>query len=396
MTQLSIEMLPAAQGDALWIEWRHAEKPYRMLIDGGPGKTYPALRSRVQRLPDTDRRIDLLTITHIDTDHIDGAVTLLLDDLNVEIGDIWFNGRNHVQNPRSPASGTRYLGGVQGQVLSAILALPRFKWNVAFNGRAIVVDSVLPVKEIGGLTFTILSPRVEQLEKLARTWDLDITKALKNMELIPPGEREIDVAKKIQEDGFELARKLLASRYPKRINPPPEWNQASEDGLYLGDASNPNGSSIAFLVEDRSCNLAVLFTGDAHAPVLFKSVTELLAQQGKPQLRLDALKLPHHGSKNNISAALLARLDCNTFLISSDGSAGYNHPDDATIEMILAAAKTRGTRPDLYFNYLSHRTKSWASKSSGNGERYQAHFPEQGEGEHGLVIEVGPKNGGTA
>ncbi len=392
MTRLSIELLPAAHGDGLWVEWIDAERPYRVLIDGGPGKTYPALRRRVQQLADNDRRIDMMTITHVDTDHIDGAVTLLLDDLNVEFGDIWFNGRNHVQNPLSPVSGSRYLGGVQGQVLSAILALPRFPWNVAFDGRAIVVDSVkraFPAKQIGGLTFTILSPRVEQLQKLAGTWDLDIIKALKNMELIPEGERETDVAAKIKDGGFELARKLLASRYPKRINPPPEWKQPSEDRAYLGDHSNPNGSSIAFLVEDQSRDLAVLFTGDAHAPVLFKSVMELLMQRGKRRLRLDAMKLSHHGSRNNISADLLAQLDCPTFLVSSDGSAGYNHPDDETIQLILAEAKTRGTRPALHFNYLSHRTKPWALKSRGNGELYDAYFPDQGEGDHGLVVTVG-------
>jgi Predicted hydrolase (metallo-beta-lactamase superfamily) len=227
------------------------------------------------------------------------------------------------------------------------------------------------------------------LQKLAGTWDLDIINALKNMELIPEGEREPDVAAKIHEGGLELARKLLASRYPKRVNPPPEWTQPGEDGKYLGDPSNTNGSSIAFLVEDQSRDLAVLFTGDAHAPVLFTSVMELLMQRGKRRLRLDALKLPHHGSQKNISADLLGQLDCDTFLISSDGSAGYDHPDDETIQLILAEAKTQGTRPALHFNYLSHRTKSWALKSNGNGERYEVYFPERGEEEHGLVVTVG-------
>jgi hypothetical protein len=391
MTTLAIEMLPAAHGDALWVEWNDKSHPYRVLIDGGPGKTYPALRERVQRLPKDEKRIDMMTITHVDTDHIDGAVTLLLDDLDVEYGDIWFNGRNHVQNPLSPVAGNRYLGGIQGQVLSAILDLPRFRWNEAFGGRAIVVDPAkrtFPVKEIGGLTFTILSPRVEQLTKLAGSWDLDIVKALKNMELIPPGESETDVAAKIHEGGLDLARKLLASRYPKRIQPPPEWDQGIEDGTYLGDASNPNGSSIAFLVEDRRGELAVLFTGDAHAPVLFKSVVELLTLRGKARLRLDAMKVPHHGSRNNISPELLAQLDCSAFLFSSDGSAGYNHPDDEAIECILAEAKKQGTRPAFYFNYRSNRTKSWALKSSGDGERYDAYFP-QGEGKQGLIVLLG-------
>jgi hypothetical protein len=332
-----------------------------------------------------------MTITHVDTDHIDGVVTLLLDDLDIEFGDIWFNGRNHAQKPLNPVSGNRYLGGVQGQVLTAILDIPRFPWNKAFDGRAVVVEPAkhsFPTTEIGGLTFTILSPRVMQLEKLAGSWDVDIVNALRNLELVPEGETETDVAEKIHEGGFDLARKLLASRYPKRLEPPPEWEQPSEDGAYLGDDSKPNGSSIAFLVESDSHDLAVLFTGDSHVSVLLESVVELSLLRGKSQLRLDALKLPHHGSKNNISPKLIAELDCTKFLFSSDGSHGYNHPDDETIEWILAEAEQRGNRPALYFNYLSNRTKPWAEASRGNGTLYDAHFPAEGEGEHGLIIDL--------
>ena len=33
-----VEMLPARQGDCLWIEWGDAQHPYRALIDAGtPG-----------------------------------------------------------------------------------------------------------------------------------------------------------------------------------------------------------------------------------------------------------------------------------------------------------------------------------------------------------------------
>ena len=334
----------------------------------------------------------MLTITHIDTDHIDGAMTLLLDEMDIEFGDIWFNGRNHAQRPLSPVAGNRYLGGVQGQVLSAILDIPRFPWNTAFRGRAIVVDPAkrsFPTTVIGGLTFTILSPRVKQLKRLAASWDRDIVMALKNLELIPEGSTETDVAKRIHEGGFDLARKLLSSRYPKRLEPPPDWEQGTEDGVYLGDNSEPNGSSIAFLVENEQRDAAVLFTGDAHSSVLAKSVVELLALRGTRRLRLDALKLPHHGSQHNVTPDLLAKLKCPAFLFSSDGSHGYDHPDDETIKWILADAKSQGIRPALYFNYLSHKTKPWRKKSAGNGELYDAHYPEQGEGEHGLIIQIG-------
>ena len=211
MTTMTIEMLPAKHGDALWVEW--GTKPYRVIIDGGPGKSYPALRRRVESVGTAKPRVDMLTITHIDTDHIDGAVTLLLDDLDVEWGDIWFNGRNHHENPLSPVAGNRYLGGVQGQVLSAILAVDRFPWNEAFTGRAIVVNGEtndFPVVPIGGLTFTILSPGNDELTSLAGTWDEDVAAAIKNLELTPKDATETEVAKAIHNGGFDVARRLLA------------------------------------------------------------------------------------------------------------------------------------------------------------------------------------------
>lgn len=391
MPRLQIEMLPAGHGDALWVEWTAEANRSRVLIDGGPGKSYPALLSRVGRLPTDDRRIDLLVITHIDTDHIDGAVTLLLDDAAPQFKDVWFNGRNHMQDPLSPVAGNHYLGGAHGQVLSAILDLPRFPWNDAFGGLAIVVDPrtrKLPTRQIGGLTFTILSPRVPQLTALAQQWDAEVGRAMKKLELVPPGFTDAQVATAIHEGGIEVARQLLHSRYPRRLEPR-EWSEPDAEGLYLGDPSKANGSSIAFLVESPARETAVLFGADAHASVLADSLTDLLLERGEPTLRLNALKVPHHGSKNNMSQDLLARLSCGTFLFSTDGSAGYNHPDDEAIDMILQDAERRKIRAELYFNYLSVRTAPWGEASRGEGTRYRAHYPPEGRGEHGLVVEVG-------
>ncbi len=392
MTALTVEMLPAAQGDALWLEWEGTDRRYHVLIDGGPARSYPVLRDRVAAFRSAHDTIDLMVVTHIDTDHIDGAVTLLLDgDLGISFGDIWFNGRNHAHHPRSPAAGNSYLGGVQGQILSAILELPRFAWNAAFGGRAIVSDAGVDFPEVplGGLTFTILSPGADQLTALARAWDRDVAGALAKLELIPEDGDEQEMVEALRAGGVELAARLLASRYGKRVAPPPEWVPPPDDDLrYLGDASKPNGSSIAVLVEDDARELAVLLTGDAHARVLLDAVNRLVTRRNQTRLRLDALKLPHHGSRHNVTPGLLAALDCDTFLFSTDGSHGFDHPDDETIGWILAEAARRGRVPALYFNYLSDRTEPWAAAEAGNGSRYTAHYPPEGRGEHGLAVRL--------
>src|SRR3954468_675090 len=94
---LRIEMLPAAQGDAIWVEWGSVIDPFRALVDGGPATTYRHLRNRVTSLG-TRPRLDLVVVTHIDRDHLEGIVRLLQDRkvLGLRVGDIWFNGWPHV------------------------------------------------------------------------------------------------------------------------------------------------------------------------------------------------------------------------------------------------------------------------------------------------------------
>ena len=90
-----IEMLPAAHGDCLWIEYGTGRQVHRILIDGGPAHTYPQLRERILHLPASDRCFDLLVVTHIDADHIEGIIRLLRDAqaLSCRFQRIWFNGR---------------------------------------------------------------------------------------------------------------------------------------------------------------------------------------------------------------------------------------------------------------------------------------------------------------
>ena len=387
-----IDMLPAGHGDAIFAEWHGGSRVHRFLIDGGPKQTYGALKSRLQGV----QELDLLTISHVDTDHIDGVVTCLLDpDLGFRARDIWFNGRNHVYHPLSRKAGNSYLGGVQGEVLSAILGLPGLSWNGDFDGRAVVVKeggSGMPKKTIGDLTITLLSPRVEQLTRLERDWNRQVGTALQRLDLLPDDGSEADIANAIRKGGYETARRLLQSRYGKRIEPPRAWlDERNADVVErgLGDSSRANGSSIAFLVEDAASGTAVLFGADAHAKVLSTSVRQLLRNGPEERLRLDAFKLPHHGSKNNLDTKLLGRLDCERFLFSTDGSHGHDHPDDETIEMIVGHCKSVGVKPTLYFNYLSDRTEPWSSVDRGNGKGYRAVFPLQGRGEHGLCVRLG-------
>ena len=46
----AIEMLPADQGDALWIEYGSASNPHRVLIDGGTRRTFRTVKERAEKV----------------------------------------------------------------------------------------------------------------------------------------------------------------------------------------------------------------------------------------------------------------------------------------------------------------------------------------------------------
>ena len=139
-----IELLPAAHGDSIWIEYGDPKEPRRIVIDGGPAPTYErGLRARLGLLP-KNGRIDLFVITHIDADHIDGSIILLREaaQLGVHFDEIWFNAWAQIGTEQSDN-----LKPLQGEFLGALLDTPgiRESWNTRAKGLAIVVPETGPL-----------------------------------------------------------------------------------------------------------------------------------------------------------------------------------------------------------------------------------------------------------
>ena len=149
------------------------------------------------------------------------------------------------------------------------------------------------------------------------------------------------------------------------------------------DPSPPNASSISFLAEFG--NRSVLFTGDARSGSLIEGIDRLLAERGATKLKIDAFKVPHHGSKNNLSNELMERIDAKHFLLSSSGHK-YNHPDSDAVARIIFHSE----KPILHFNYWSKDNKDW-DRSTWKAELgYETVFPE--ESEPGLAVEFDVKD----
>jgi beta-lactamase superfamily II metal-dependent hydrolase len=346
---IRLEMLPAQHGDALLLQYGPgATLRRRVLLDAGPRSAYADVRARLLALPTSRgrRRIDLLVVTHVDGDHIEGVIALLQDDeLALDVRDVWFNDWNHLQ-PLVAGRTPEHLGPEQGEFLGALLDEAGVPWNRAFDGGTIVCtepgDGRLPRRSVHGLQLTVVSPTVETLLDLRRTWHDAIRAAG-----FRPGSRAAAL------------RQFADRRWAKE---PATLGQESIAKTL--DHSQANGSSIALVAEYRGRRL--LLAGDAFAQVLRPTLErwrdERPAQRSRDGVRVafDAVKLAHHGSIKNVTPELLGVVDTPTYLVSSSG-ARFRHPDVATIRMLIDE-HPGSEPPDVRFNYHSSQTDVWATK----------------------------------
>lgn len=346
---LQLEMLPAGHGDALLLEYGEADGLHRILIDGGPYYSYDkpgGLRQRLRALIAAGKaEFELLVITHVDSDHIDGVIRLLQDeDLSgLVFKDVWFNDWKQLQ---PQARGV--LAGVHGEFLGALLEARQLPWNShpkLAGGPVVVPDrGELPVLELAaGAEVTLLSPGPAELSNLRDNWFASVKRAG-----FSPGDRQAALD--------ELDRR---ARYG-----PPRGVLGQQ-----ADDSPANGSSIAFLFEYQGQRL--LLAGDAWPNVLEHSLARYAKQHGEPVAVTD-FKLAHHGSFSNLSPRLIRMLKTERYLVSSS-SQYYHHPDADAIELILRHHP--GGEPVLVFNYLSPKTQPYADTRLQQTRGFTALFP---------------------
>jgi Metallo-beta-lactamase superfamily len=410
---LTLQMLPAGCGDCLWLEYGTGAAKRVVIIDGGLTETATALRQRIEKARQergvATLDVELLVVTHIDNDHILGIIDLLKAETpGLRVKDIWFNGRPQLVGlPNPPRSGGRsggrgprkststgpadlmggagdsdevegedqadldvaalpsaadLLGPQQGDQLSKLLAARNLPWNkhALWKGGAVMIPDSGDLPSVtleGDLKLTVLGPSVERLYRLCTAW-ADVL----------GGRDEPATAQAVPDD-------LLG----RRDTWPPVW----KDGEGR-DPSVANGSSIMLLAEYGSH--ALLLAGDGYAPDLAAAFDRLRAQRQMPgAFPLDAFKLSHHASENNLTRELLEKIDCRRFLVSTDGSV-HRHPDHQALLRILRYVTKR---PELLFNYSVDTTRPWDEKKSAVTKKFQDYdtrFPTTSA--EGMILSV--------
>jgi len=195
-----------------------------------------------------------------------------------------------------------------------------------------------------GPLITLLSPTVKRLQILRRHWQ-DAIDRLHRGE--PDGEAE-------------------APEPPQPLADLP----ALADSQATTDRSKPNGSSIAFVLSHRGASC--LLAADAYGNVLYQALKALATSRGVDRVGVDAVKLPHHGSRANVTRALTSIVEAQHYLVSTNGDL-HDHPDDAALARVVVGGSDR----TLWFNYPpTTRTARWAAPELQRTHNFATIFAE--------------------
>ena len=400
-----IEMFPAENGDAFLVRLENGKN---ILIDMGYSETYKKfIKDRLLNLKNKNQCIDLLIITHIDEDHIEGAIEFFkengyADKPNIiDVKEIWYNSYRHLQfdkekvpqisrfeerkleaiklansgNSRNIIDESAPISAKQGSTLAGYLyglGYADTRWNKAFNYKAINLDTN-GVLELEGMKFHILSPNTRKLKNLANLWINKLT--------------EIDIDfnisdDKIFDDAYEMYMKKLkentdlnednnisykSRKFKSIIND--DINQTYKD------RSKSNGGSISFILEYKEKK--IVFLGDAHEDIIVENLEKYIENNGVSYF--DIIKISHHGSlKNNFT--WMKKIKAKKYLISTNGK--HNHPNKEVIAKML---QCNNEEKIIYFNYNLDLCKEIDDNELRDKYNYSI---EVGDGKSILEIEV--------
>lgn len=364
--QVLIKTFPATTGDCLLIEF--IREDYRILIDGGFGETYHKyLKKYLLELVSQGKRINLLIITHIDSDHIGGIQAFLEENGSathpniIFIDEVWYNAFPHMYSEEIHKQPTPYttkeiLKGIiaannseleqnngqkdisvaQGNTVVKLLLEGGYNWNTMWSGKAVCVKNGVHIQLTEQIQCTLFNPGEKELQDSAKIWISKLQNTVKNFmicdDVLYSEAFESYLVHSSEE--HEITRKNIAFENVTDGRPA-DWEKWTDAWSGQVDESRTNRSSIAFMLEYEG--IKMLFPGDAPIQLF----------QDKLPKEIDVVKLPHHGSEKNISADFIRDTKVSYYILSTDGTK-HGHPSKQVIANILYTAPGE---PKLLKNY---------------------------------------------
>jgi hypothetical protein len=373
----SLDVMRARKGDCLMLHYGSNDKPHVVMIDGGPRGVYaPFLKPRIEQVK-TARKlgennplpVDLLMVSHIDDDHIQGILDLTREMIEsqmesksqlLQVLGFWHNSFENLigSTPRELTNlmttrfGQAALDGDPDDALSidtddtmcdeetAVSTLKvlasigqgarlrsdanrlKFPLNPEFDGGLIMASRRGETIDMGDdLSFTVVGPMAPELKTLHAKHQAWL--------------RELE----------------------KKGTTPDEALAA------YADRSVTNLSSIVLLAKFSSKQM--LLTGDARGDRILDGLELVGLLKKGGQLHVDVLKVPHHGSANNLDHDFFERITADHYVFSGDGQHG--NPERESLQMLFDA---RGDADyEIHLTYAvkeidAERKKDWQKEQS--------------------------------
>ncbi|WP_299674209.1 ComEC/Rec2 family competence protein [uncultured Tenacibaculum sp.] len=317
-TQTELTILPAYNGDSILIKTFDKNKQeFIILIDGGTPSTFDySLKKNLNEIS----KINLLVLTHIDSDHIGGLIKFFKNSLidEIEIDEVWIN---------QPETEFNQTSNIEAQI--SVRQAENFKVLIKkkkphSNIREITIaDNVINIK---GLEFTILSPTVEIKDKFYKVWKKE--KSL------------------LKEENLKTNISSSTANYSQSLKELSKIDFKPHSSI---DSDIYNSSSIAFVL--KCPDVKFLLLADTRAEIITQRLKEL-GYDIENLLEVDFVKISHHGSLNNTSQELLSLIKSSNYLISTNGGTSkHKHPSRETIARIVYKANRDDELLNVYTNY---------------------------------------------
>jgi len=350
-------------GDSLLLEYGDAGSPLYVLIDGGPAHTYERHLSGVlRRLKQDGRDLELMVLSHVDTDHVTGLLDLVADVRGgnaaslPSIKALWHNSFAKTIDPN----------GALAPRLKAMLATAGAQAmahsEIAINGIAEghqlrTHAKAVPIPLNPGFANDLITA-----ETVGAPWKS------KNLELTVVGPTKPNL-------------KALQTQWEN-------WLADNEDALngdepYVmanSDRSIPNLSSIQLLA--KADGKTMLLTGDGRSDHLLQALGQAGLLDGDNKLHVDLLKLPHHGSSRNVTKSFFKKITADIYVASADGK--DDNPDLATLIWIVEAAQEGARKIRVVCTNETESTQKLTDEYDPDDYGYKLEI--MGEGKHEIRI----------
>ena len=348
-------MLDSEEGDSFFLEFGFDSKTYTMLIDTGPVKCWTdKLKPFLDFLISKNKKINVLIITHIDNDHIGGAIEMFqYEEYSELVEEVWFNGLNQILNIYNDNrecdnqlaykriifqhQHNDFLDGIRDISANQAISLSSLLTNRGKNTKRITYDTPTMIFT-DNFRIDFLLPTETHLLSLQNYFlnHLQNVGDVKQISLTTEGEiafehlmRDDDI---VNMDIHQISKSTLD------IGQIEKWAEAKA----AKDQSVTNASSIVICITFYGEHL--LFCGDATGQDIIEAI-----DNKKLPTDYEIIKLPHHGSNRNC-LSMPGKLNGKTYLISTN-SKKNSHPGKETLAK-LVTSPTKETR-HIVFNYCS-------------------------------------------